>query len=69
MVQGFRLVDGQLLAIQQVKDLIDDGIRRFREEAGFRERRVLGGHRTLPGFWPGDSSFAIPEWPQEGHAW
>jgi len=61
MVQGFGLVGGQLLAIQQVKDLIDDGIRRFREEAGFRER---GGHRTLPGFWPGDSSFAIPEWPQ-----
>ncbi len=35
MEQGFGLVSGQLVAIHQVKDLIDDGICRFREEVGF----------------------------------
>ncbi len=31
---------GQLVAIQQVKNLSNDGIRRFREEVGFRESGV-----------------------------
>ncbi len=40
MEQGFGLVGSQLVAIQQVKNLIDDGIRRFREVVGFRESGV-----------------------------
>ncbi len=37
MEQGVDLVGGQLLAIQKVKDLRNDGVRRFREEVGFGE--------------------------------
>ena len=43
MEQGFGLVGGQLLVIQQVKDLSDDGICRFREEVGFRKCGVWAG--------------------------
>ncbi len=37
MEQGFGLVGSQLIPIQQVKNLSNDGIRRFREEVGFGE--------------------------------
>ena len=43
MEQGFGLVGSQLVPIQQVKDLIDDGICRFREEVGFGESGVWVG--------------------------
>ena len=66
MEQGFGLVGGQLLAIQQGKILSNDCVRRFCEEVGFGERRGLGGHLPLAVFWPGDSSGAIPEWHREG---
>ncbi len=60
MEQGFGLVGGQLVPIQQVQNLSNDGIRRFREEIGFGESGVWvvielsrdSGLRILPAQFP-----------------
>ncbi len=69
MEQGVDLVGGQLLAMQQGKNLSNDCVRRFCEEVGFGERRGLGGYLPLAVFWPGGSSGAAHEWRQGCPAW
>ncbi len=50
----------QLVAIQQVKGLIDDGVRRFREEGGFGESGVWVVIELSRGFGLGVLSVQFP---------